>query len=785
MKKKTMAKFFLTSFAILTLAVGCNNNNDQKPPVNEVTIPDGNFNLDESKTEQVDLGSSYYMDPMTVKDSENNYHKAVITAKDSNGKEYPVKDSSFTPDHTGEYTITYTITYGDNKIISKSYKITVVDLSAPEISSDFKKDNLILLGEEVDLSSLSVTDNSSEDITPTVKVTHNDNEIEVKDNKFVASESGVYKVNVTAEDSSGNKLDDYFNVYTVVDGESDIAPVNQYYPMSVSDSKYYNGSKAIKADWLSKNVNWVNDFSLLGSDFNLLSEAKYLSFWLYFDGETVGLTEVSNIYKFTYYQTYCYDEFGNEVAGYWQFENSFDLASNKWYRFVFDLTNATNVTAEGRECQNNPKNMSEIAMGFGIWDKVLNNNANKVQDVYLDDIRLTNALDDEKYHEPVVIPPVESEYIADESKQVSFTNANLFDTQTAAKGDWVKTNELIDYTVAHGNKDGYTPLVTNSVGTLGATSESKSGEQGEVEYANWRMFVNKNDGVVYAAKAKKHCFVKIFDNESPLGGWPQVNADYYKINANNEITTITNKSFESVEEANGKFNCDYIELQENETFLFIVTSKYDATRNMQNCPGLMVAPAKNKNDQGTTTTFTPDTEKEVTYDNQYGLFNPQFENSGKWITTNESADYTVAHGTADEFTPLVKNANNFLGPNSESGNGENGFTEYQTWRMFFNENDGIVYGVKAKKHCFVKVVEQDSIGGWIEANLNIKVFNEDKTVAKTITRQITSTETAKGLLGCNYIELKEGQTFAWAITSITNGTRNMQYCPSLVIAPTK
>lgn len=65
MKKKTLVKFFLASTTLLTLAVGCNDNTTSTPPSNEVTIPEGNFILDESKTETVDLGSSYYMDPMT------------------------------------------------------------------------------------------------------------------------------------------------------------------------------------------------------------------------------------------------------------------------------------------------------------------------------------------------------------------------------------------------------------------------------------------------------------------------------------------------------------------------------------------------------------------------------------------------------------------------------------------------------------------------------------------------------------------------------------------------
>ena len=49
---------------------------------------------------------------------------------------------------------------------------------------------------------------------------------------------------------------------------------------------------------------------------------------------------------------------------------------------------------------------------------------------------------------------------------------------------------------------------------------------------------------------------------------------------------------------------------------------------------------------------------------------------------------------------------------------------------------------------------------------------------------LTSTETSKGQIGCDYVELQEGQTFVWAITS-NGGTRNLQYCPSLVIAPAK
>lgn len=490
---------------------------------------------------------------------------------------------------------------------------------------------------------------------------------------------------------------------------------------------------------------------------------------------------MSNIYKYTYYQTYCYDEFGNEVNEYYQFENSFDLANNKWYRLVFDLTNATNITAEGRECKNNPKSMSEIAFGFGIWDSVLGGNANKVENVYVDDIRLTNALDDEVYHEEVVTPPVESDYIADESKVTSLTNADLYTAQVGANGNWVTTNALVDYVVAHGNREEFSPLVTNSVNTLGASNTSKSGEEGDVEYANWRMFFNKNDGIVYAIKAKEHCFIKIFDDAKTLGGWMQGNVEYTILNADKTVKSKQTKSFNSTDEANGNLGTAFTELQKDETYLFIVTSSVDTTRNIQNCPGISIAPAKNKNEQSTA---TPDTENQVVLSNQYGLHDPQKTNSGEWITTNENADYTVGHGTVDNFSPLVANAHGFLGPNSESGDGEAGFTEYQTWRMFFNKDDGIIYAVKAKKHCFVKVQEQDQIGGWVEGNINIKVFNSENVAISTVTKSLTSTETSKGQIGCDYVELQEGQTFVWAITS-NGGTRNLQYCPSLVIAPAK
>ena len=787
MKKKTLMKFFLAGSAILALA-GCgkvdNGTSSETPSsTTEVTIPDGNFNVDESKTETVDLGSSYYIDPITVKDSANQYHKAVITVKDANGKEYEVKDSSFTPDHIGIYTITYTINYGNNQSISKSYTITVADLSAPEIVSDFKADNLIILGETVDLSSVTVSDNSKEDITPTVKVTYNNEEVAVTDNKFVADKKGIYKVNVAAEDSSGNKLDKSFNIFTVVDGE--VSPTNQWHPMSVSDAQSYNGTKSIEADWFSEHPAWCNDFSLLGSDFALLGEATYLSFWIYFDAKAVNADNIASVYKYTYYQTYCYDEFGNEVPAYSQGPNAFELKNNAWYRLVLDISVATNSAADGRECHDNPKSMSEVAFGFGAWDSNISGNATKAQKVYLDDIRLSNELDDEEYHEDVPPAPVESDYMADETNATTLSRVAMYDGQKAANGEWVTSNALIDYTLAHGTKDSYTPLVTNSVGTLGPTSTSPNGESKEIEVANWRMYFKKDDGVVYAAKAKQHCFIKTEDDSSTLGGYVQAKFEWVVLNADGSVKSEYNKTFNSAAEANGNLGSAYTELQKDETFLFVVTSSVDDTRNMQFQPSLVVAPAKLKNSGTDTPTFEPNTENEVVYDNQFGLFGAQKTNSGNWITTNENADYTVAHGTADSFSPMVTDTMGFLGVSAEGGNGEEGNTQYQTWRMFFNRNDGIVYAAKAKKHCFVKVQEQTNIGGWVQANLDIKVFDKDNNAISSKQLSFGGTEEAKGKLGCDYMELQAGQTFVWAMTSSVDATRNLQYCPSLVIAPVK
>lgn len=785
MKKKTLMKFFLAGSAILALA-SCgetDSGTSSETPASsttQVTIPDGNFNVDESKTETVDLGASYYIDPITVKDSANQYHKAVITVKDATGKEYEVKDSSFTPDHIGIYTITYTVTYGDNQSVSKSYTITVADLSAPEIVSDFKADNLIILGETVDLSSVTVTDNSKEDITPTVKVTYNDEEVAVNDNKFVADKKGVYKVNVTATDSSENKLDKSFNIFTVVDGE--VSPTNQWHKMASSEAQSYNGSKSIEVDWFSEHPAWCNDFSLLGSDFALLGEATYLSFWVYFDAEAVDADNISNIYKYAYYQTYCYDEFGNEVQAYYQGPNAFSLKNNAWYRLVLDISAATNASADGRECQDNPKSMSEVAFGFGAWDNNIGNNATKAQKVYIDDIRLSDELDDEDYHEDVPPTPVESEYEADETNATTLTPTNLYDTQKGANGDWVKTNSLVDYTIAHGTKDSYSPLVTNASGTLGPTSDATGGT---IEYANWRMFFKKDDGIVYAAKAKQHCFIKTEDNVKTLSGWVQAKFDWIVLKTDGTVKSEYSKTFDSAAEANGNLGSSYYELQKDETFLFITTSTVADPRNVENCPNLVIASAKLKNSGTETPTAEPDTENETVYNNEFGLCGAQKTNSGSWITSNENADYTVAHGTADSYSPMVVDSMNMLGVSAEGGSGEEGYTQYQTWRMFFNHNDGIVYAAKAKKHCFVKVQEQSNTAGWVQANLDIKVFDKDNNAISSKQIVISSTADASGKLGCDYMELQVGQTFVWAITSSVEATRNLQYCPSLVIAPVK
>ena len=424
--KKNAIVLLLALVLVLSVAFSACDNT---PAIDETL--DKNFAVDTTARE-VNFGESYVIEPVSAKDAEGNWHDATISVTDPDGNTTEVEAGAYMPEKLGAYTITYKIVVGKQEY-KREFTLTVKDLSEPEISG-MTADSLVVLGEEVDLSKIVVKDNIDGEIVPQISVKFGDEEVSLTDNKFVADKEGCYVVSVSATDANGNKLEEKLNVFTTINYEQGILQTSEFYPMQISNKfdSYRKGNVA-KVNWFDTNVNWLNDFCLLGSKTTFLSDAKYLSFWTYFDGEATDLNKLLIQTKYTYFDTMVYTEYGEKLGYYWNFKLTdnasdelkamysesegkfaYELETNKWYRIVIDLTKLTNAskyggTADGfpidgpLEAKANPNGFADIPFGFGMWDQAIGGQPTKVVDTYIDDIRLTNTLDDETYREEIKV----------------------------------------------------------------------------------------------------------------------------------------------------------------------------------------------------------------------------------------------------------------------------------------------------------------------------------------------------------------------------------------------
>lgn len=413
MKRFGLIIFSLSLLLVIFCLSSCGKVKDE--------VLEQNFVID-TETREVNFGEDVYLEPFSAKDKDGKWQDAIITVADANGKNYEIKNFSFTPDKLGEYVVTYTINFGKNNkgTLTRSYVVLVKDLSAPTVAG-FTKDNLVVCGDEVDLSSIVIEDNVDTNIVPTIKVTFDNEEVDVVDNKVTLSEEGCYVVNITAKDSAGNEANEKIYLYTSLNYEEGYVQENEWYLTEITDKKSFNGDYAAQVHWFDNNICWLNDGGVFGSKTTILSEdAKYLSFWVYFDSEASGLDQLVIHNKYTYYDTKIYDKYGNELEKYYQYYVTdpesdlykyygdgkwvYEMHVNNWYRIVINLTECNNVclystpiTDSTLKGNPNPKTLTDLIFGLGLWDLATNGIPTIAIDAYIDDLKLTNNPANEVY----------------------------------------------------------------------------------------------------------------------------------------------------------------------------------------------------------------------------------------------------------------------------------------------------------------------------------------------------------------------------------------------------
>lgn len=589
-------KLFLVGLACLmvggsVLTTSCGGSNEPTSTVAALSIEE--FNVDETKVDLANIQEYYQVSSVSAKDNNGKYYLATISVKDPNGKEVELVDNRFLCSLMGDYKVTYTVTLDDNGQFSKTYTVSVVDAGEPVISSKLrsKKDakpsltdfhNITSIGTTYDLSDITVTDNSGENITPVIKVLFNGEEINCENNIVEFDQKGVYSIDVTATDSSGNSRAETYNVYTIIDFENGVYYNNEWYATERSEDQAFNGTHSCEFGMYDKATQWFNDYSLLGEVYLYETTAKYVSFWMYFDMDTNSING-EMVFNAVYHKMSVYDEYGNEVAKNWQ--DKYALQGNKWYRFLvnmqeMEMSGETTDKADAAVVKNS---LQEIPFFICPWDKNLGANADKKTYVYVDDIRLVGDVDDEVYKTKPV-----TEYKPGEETTVRFIE-DFFAKQLDSATGYVE-NDFAKMTIAHGTYQSYTPLTNKT--PAGDTNYVLGSdlENGAKVYA-WQSVSGYNDGVVYSIEAKQHIFAKFVERED-LSGWvddegANTSVEYAIYHSDTESTELLS----TLKGVRGNFGCEYVELNEGDRLIFVFRFEWQDFRNYQNQSNIALATA--------------------------------------------------------------------------------------------------------------------------------------------------------------------------------------------------
>lgn len=159
----------------------------------------------ENETETVGLGENYILPSGVVFDATGNNYRVIYEVKDSNGEKVSVLNGRFKVKEMGEakYVITCYAEIDEEKYLTRTITLNVVDRSAPTISATTMP--FAFVGTEYTIGGVKISDNTAEDVTPSYQVfDENNNEVAVQNGKFTPESKGEYTLKITATDSTGN-----------------------------------------------------------------------------------------------------------------------------------------------------------------------------------------------------------------------------------------------------------------------------------------------------------------------------------------------------------------------------------------------------------------------------------------------------------------------------------------------------------------------------------------------------------------------------------------------------
>ena len=145
----------------------------------------------------------------------------VVLTVTLNGEEIALSGNAFTPTVAGEYEAVYSATDANDNTATVRQVISVADdIAAPVISGGLEN-SVVKKGTEVSVTAASATDNCDGSVTVTYKVYYGTEEVAVENGKFKAENIGVYRVEYTARDSSGNVANKNVEITVTATGTTD------------------------------------------------------------------------------------------------------------------------------------------------------------------------------------------------------------------------------------------------------------------------------------------------------------------------------------------------------------------------------------------------------------------------------------------------------------------------------------------------------------------------------------------------------------------------------------
>lgn len=170
---------------------------------------DGLIGFDVPETGSVSYGQSYTLPVFVVTDTKGNVYSVTYSVTNG-GEAVTVVAGKFDVEKTADYIVVYSVEVG-GKTISKTMTLKVVDDVRPTVRAEGMK-AWYFIGEDIALPEITVTDNL--DTEPTYKLILKQGDTVKKENvteAFKLTETGKYTLEVSAEDSSGNKASAFLN----------------------------------------------------------------------------------------------------------------------------------------------------------------------------------------------------------------------------------------------------------------------------------------------------------------------------------------------------------------------------------------------------------------------------------------------------------------------------------------------------------------------------------------------------------------------------------------------